>query len=79
MKTYPYAVIRSAGCTGQGSVAVTSVHMTADAAKQRAARLTRQHQALMARHGGTSGGYVAVEWGRTRNQHFWDDMRPKAI
>lgn len=78
-KVYPFAVIPSSGCTGGGAHNATSVHETAHAARMAADRLTAEYRRRMAAHGGSSGGYTAVEWGKSRNATFWDDMRPDAI
>lgn len=76
---YAYAVIAGPGMVGSGKHAVE--YCTDDRARALAyaARATRQYRDGMARHGGSSGQYVAVEWGQPRAATWYDDMRPRAL
>lgn len=61
-----YAVIASAGRHGSGDLVVPAYTTTDLArAKKRAEKMTREFRAGMAKHGGTSGGYVVVEGSRS--------------
>mgnify|MGYP003405253007 FL=1 len=59
-----FAVIQSAGRYSSGEM-VTPVFATDDKARavRAAAKATVEYQATMAKRGGSSGGYIAVEWG----------------
>ena len=79
MKTYAYAVFPSPGCYGDGQV--SPVYCTDDRGRalDKARRMTAGYQRAMSRHGGSSGGYVAREWGRPRQDAAWADMMPPVI
>lgn len=72
---YKYAVIKSPGRYGCGKVKVDRLTNNRETAIKLAERWTRQHQAAMAPHGGTTGFYAAVEWGHAA-RYFWADMPP---
>ena len=63
---------------GDGEVRVESRHHTLRAVTAEAARRTRDFQAGMAEHGGTSGYYYAATWGRGEDT-FWADMPPTDV
>jgi len=77
MKTrYEYAVIPSAGMYGHGRIKVCSRHKTASAAKKRAEIETRYYREEMAKHGGSSGRFIAVKYEKST---FWADCPPSEI
>ena len=73
---YPYAVIASPGTTGSGPQVAVSCHRTREAAIRAARRASREYREAMERHGGTTGGYLAVQWGLPRWRQWWPDMPP---
>ena len=63
MTTYEYAVIPGPGMHGSGD-RVRAVYRTDDLARahRKAEQATSNYRAMMAPHGGSSGGYRVVEW-----------------
>lgn len=66
MRTYRFAVIPGPGMHGDWYTAIRCTD-SRDVAIREAKLATRKHREAMARHGGSSGCFVAVEWDRGRN------------
>lgn len=71
-----FSVIPGPGMYGQGKVKVCSRHKTAEAANKAAEKATMEYREAMAKHGGTSGCFLAVEF---EGSEFWSDCPPSAI
>jgi hypothetical protein len=67
-KIFAFAVIPSQGCYSSGQTVYT-VYRTNDlaAARAKAAKLTAAYRKQLAAHGGSSGGYRAVQWNQPGN------------